>query len=50
MLASLALVWDSRNPRGEDMNRDGIPDVNTAPYADDSPDWTLTRRDDAPLE
>ncbi len=50
VLAALALVWDSSHPRGEDMNRDGIPDVDTAPYSDDSSDWTLTRRDDSPLE
>ncbi|MDO5735466.1 MAG: Na+/H+ antiporter NhaA [Propionibacteriaceae bacterium] len=50
VLAALALIWDSRHPRGEDMNLDGIPDVDTAPYDDTHSDWTYTRSDDAPLQ
>lgn len=50
VLAALALIWDSRHPRGEDMNLDGVPDVHTAPHDDSDPTWTLTRDDDAPLE
>ena len=50
VLASLALVWDSRHPRTADMNRDGVPDVDTAPYDGDDSDWTYTRSDDAPLQ
>ena len=50
VLAALALVWDSRHPRGADMNMDGVPDVDTAPYDETHPDWTYTRSDDAPLQ
>lgn len=50
VLAALTLVWDSRRPRSEDMNLDGIPDVDTAPYDDRDSDWTITRSDDAPLQ
>ncbi|RMB60157.1 Na+/H+ antiporter NhaA [Tessaracoccus antarcticus] len=50
VLAALALVWDSRHPRGDDMNLDGVPDVDTAPYDSTHPDWTYTRSDDAPLQ
>ena len=50
VLASLALIWDSRHPRSDDMNLDGVPDVDTAPYDDEHPDWTYTRSDDAPLQ
>lgn len=49
VLASLTLMWDSRSPRGPDMNKDGVPDVNTAPHDDSQSGWTFTRDDDAPL-
>lgn len=49
VLASIALIWDSRRLRDQDMNKDGVPDIHTAPH-DGDPDWTLTRSDDAPLE
>ncbi|MGV8845617.1 Na+/H+ antiporter NhaA [Tessaracoccus sp.] len=50
VLAALTLVWDSRRPRSQDMNLDGIADVDTAPYDDVDSDWTITRSDDAPLQ
>ncbi len=50
ILAAVTLVWDSRSPRGPDMNQDGIPDTDTGPYDDSDSDWTLTRDDDAQLQ
>lgn len=49
VLAALTLVWDSRTPRSMDMNEDGVPDTDTAPYDNSDSDWTLTRNDDTQL-